>query len=241
MKIDILTLFPHIFNGYLSESIMKRAQEAGVIEIAVHNLRDWTTDKHKTVDDTPYGGGPGMVLKVDVIDRALADLRSQATGDRLQVILLTPQGQPFTQGVAQVLSQTDHLILVAGHYEGFDERVRALVDQEISIGDYILTGGELPALVITDAVARLLPGALGTDASSDEESFSIQHPEFGMLLEYPHYTRPETYTPMSRPELGELTVPARLTSGDHGKIAEWRLAQSRERTTARRPDLKPKA
>lgn len=246
MKIDILTLFPKMFDGFLSESIIARGLKAGYFSIATHYLRDWAADKHGTVDEPPYGGGPGMVLKVDVIDRALLDLREKRKEKREKpgvksmpyVILMTPQGAPFTQGKAQELSQKEHLILIAGHYEGFDERVRALVDEEISIGDYVLTGGELPAMVVTDAVVRLLPGVLGDEASPHEESFSSTlTPEPYTLLEYPHYTRPESYTPLSRPELGELTVPEILTSGHHAKIEEWRKAQALEKTKLRRPDL----
>ena len=259
MKIDILTLFPEMFVGPFSESILKRAQTKGLITIYVHNLRDWAIDKHRMVDDSPYGGGPGMVLKVDVIDRALFDLKSKVKSQKLKVkvtsqklsrpwvILLTPQGKSFTQQLAQTLAKKDHLILIAGHYEGFDERVRSLVDEEISIGDYVLTGGELPAMVVADAVTRLLPGVLGKDISSDEESFSlVEHSPNKLtkfkthgapLLEYPHYTRPESYRPTSRPKLGTLSVPELLKSGHHAEITKWRQAEALKRTQHRRPDL----
>lgn len=230
MKFDVLTLFPEMFTGIIDSSILGRARKTGLIDVALHNLRDWATDKHGTVDDAPYGGGPGMVLKVDVVDRALADLNQADTG---HVILLTPQGKPLKQADAQALSQRDRLILIAGHYEGYDERIRQLVDQEVSIGDYILTGGELGAMVIIDAVSRLLPGVLGKDESSSDESFSLA----GCLLEYPHYTRPETYTPTSRPEQGPLSVPDVLTSGHHAEITKWRLEQARQKTRRQRPDL----
>ena len=177
MTFTILTLFPDMIRPFLEQSILGRAAQAGTITVQLHNLRDWATDKHHTVDDTPYGGGAGMVLKVDVIDHALAELRTPTT----TVILLTPSGKRFTQEVARTLADTDKdVLLIAGHYEGFDERVRMLVDQEISVGDFVLTGGELPAAIVVDAVARLLPNVLGNPASPQEESFSVDHP-----LEYP--------------------------------------------------------
>ncbi|MBI4022743.1 tRNA (guanosine(37)-N1)-methyltransferase TrmD [Candidatus Berkelbacteria bacterium] len=226
MKFAILTLFPEMLEPFLHGSILGRAIEQGVIEIELCNLRDWATDKHKSVDDTPYGGGPGMVLRVDVIDRALAELKSKVKGQRSKVILLTPQGQQFTQATAEQLVTDDRdLILIAGHYEGFDERVRSIVDRELSIGDYVLTGGELPAAVVVDAVARLLPGVLNPESLKDE-SFSTKS---SITLEYPHYTRPDSYTPISQ-QLGELTVPDILKSGDHQKIAAWRLNEARKRT-----------
>ncbi len=235
MKIDILTLFPKMFNGFLEESILARGQKAGYFEVRLHQLRDWATDAHRTVDDSPYGGGPGMVIKVDVVDRALAELKEMRKQSP-HVILLSPQGKRFSQALAQQLTQKHHLILIAGHYEGFDERVRSLVDDEISIGDYVLTGGELPAMVVTDAVVRLLPGVLGKDASSHEESFSeLQSPQ--RLLEYPQYTRPEKYLPASRRDLGKMAVPNILKSGHHAAIIKWRFDQARQRTQQRRPDL----
>lgn len=255
MKFTILTLFPDMITPLISTSILGRAIGDGVIEVDVRNLRDWaTSDAHRTVDDSPYGGGPGMVMRVDIIDRAMHDLRSQKSEVRSSLpttILLTPQGERFTQPIAEQLAddQTD-LILIAGHYEGFDERIRALVDRQISIGDFVLTGGEIPAVAIVDAVTRLLPGVLA-EGSAAEESHSLKmeaqpfdssiRESFGSaqvnqsqwrLIEYPHYTRPETYTPQSRP-LGELTVPDVLRSGNHAQIAAWRRQQAYERTVRR--------
>ena len=221
MKIDIITLFPKLFDSVFSESLIKRAQTKKIAAIKIHNLRDWSIDKYKTVDDKPFGGGPGMVLKVDVLDRAISGLRSKIPDPR--IILLTPQGQTFNQKIAQRLSSYKNLILICGHYEGYDERIRTLVDEEISIGDYVLTGGEIPAMVIADAVVRLLPGVVGKEASLLEESFSQN------LLEYPQYTRPEKYKNMS--------VPPILLSGNHAEIKKWREEQSKARTKMRRPDL----
>lgn len=221
MQIDIITLFPKMFSGPFDESIIKRAQNNGILDIKLHQLRDFTTDKHKTVDDSPYGGGSGMVLKVDVLDSALKKIKNQ--GPKALVILLTPQGKLLKQSIARELAVYERLILVCGHYEGFDERIRDLVDQEISIGDYVLTGGELPAMVLTDAITRLIPGVLGEEKSSVEESH-----ENG-LLEYPQYTRPESYNGQS--------VPSELLSGNHKLINDWRHAQAKERTSLRRPDL----
>jgi tRNA (guanine37-N1)-methyltransferase len=227
MRIDIITLFPDMFTGPLTESIIKRAQNNNLLSINLHQLRDYALDKHGTVDDSPYGGGAGMVLKVDVMDNCLQSVIEKARADGITTephkILLTPQGQVFKQQAAKELAQEEWLILIAGHYEGFDERIRSLVDAEISLGDFVLTGGELPAMVIVDAVARLLTGVLGKEASHQEESH-----ENG-LLEYPHYTRPEDYD--------GKTVPDILKSGDHKKIATWRLEQSQARTKQRRPDL----
>lgn len=272
MKIDILTLFPDMLTPFVDTSIIGRAHKAGAFEIHLHQVRKWAIDKHRTTDDTPYGGGPGMLLKVDVIDRALVELKSSQNSvispdaqagvplrrdsqkkqdssishklvAKSYVVLMTPQGRLFTQAIARELSQKDHLILVAGHYEGFDERVRELVDDEISIGDYVLTGGELPALVITDAVLRLLPNVLGKDASSHEESFStlgignweLQAPQ--RLLEYPHYTRPDTFTPTSISKPKPLSVPDILKSGHHAEIEKWRLSEALKKTKKRRPEL----
>ena len=217
MKIDIITLFPQLFDSVFSQSLMARAQKQKIAHITIHNLRDFSVDKYKTVDDKPFGGGPGMVLKVDVLDRALQSLPAGYK------ILLTPQGKPFNQPLAQKLSQQKHLILICGHYEGYDERIRTLVDEEISIGDYVLTGGEIPAMVIVDSVVRLLPGVIGKEESLKEESFSAGQ------LEYPQYTRPEEYKNMS--------VPPVLLSGNHAAIAKWRSEQSKLRTKLRRPDL----
>ncbi|KAB2661522.1 MAG: tRNA (guanosine(37)-N1)-methyltransferase TrmD [Verrucomicrobia bacterium] len=220
MKIDVITLFPGMFTGPLDESIIKRARAEGRLELVIHNLRDYTHDRHKTVDDKPFGGGPGMLLKPEPIFEAVENLAR----DETKVILLGPIGRPFTQAIARELSEEKHLLFLCGSYEGFDERVREqLVDDELSIGDYVLTNGNLPAMVIIDAVARLLPGVLGDDESSHEESFS------NGLLEYPHYTRPAEYRGMKVPEI--------LLSGHHAQIAAWREEQSRRRTQERRPDL----
>ena len=226
MRIDILTIFPEMFAGPFDQSIIKRAKDKKLVTIKIHNLRDWTKDKHKTVDDKPFGGGAGMVMKVDVVDSALRSLKRKknppAGGEKRKIILLTPQGKNFNQLLAQKLSKQQHLILICGHYEGFDERIRCLVDEEISIGDYILTGGEIPAMTIVDAVVRLIPGVIEAE-SLHEESFSSG------LLEYPQYTRPEIYKKMK--------VPAVLLSGNHEKINKWRQEKAKKRTLSRRPDL----
>ena len=220
MKIDVLTLFPGMFAGPLDESIVGRARETGRLELRIHNLRDYTHDRHRTVDDRPFGGGPGMVLKPEPVFEAVEAL----AGAETRVILLTPSGRRFDQSVARELAQLPHLLLLCGSYEGVDERVQeALVDDELSIGDYVLTNGALPAMVMIDAVTRLLPGVLGDDASSLDESFSHG------LLEYPQYTRPA--------EFRGVPVPAVLLSGNHAEIARWRAEQSRLRTAGRRPDL----
>ena len=224
MKIEVLTLFPAMFAGPLDESIIKRARESGRLEFKLHNLRDWTSDRHKTVDDRPFGGGPGMLLKPEPLFAAVESLRREKT----RVILLSPGGRRFDQQVARELAQETDLLLVTGHYEGFDERVReALADDELSIGDYVLTNGALPAMIVIDAVTRLLPGALGDDDSSRDESFSHG------LLEYPQYTRPADFRGM--------TVPEMLLSGNHAEIAKWRREQAEQRTAARRPDLLQRA
>ncbi len=223
MRIDILTLFPEMFTGPLTESIVKRAVAGGRVEIVLHQLRDYAPDKHGTVDDSPYGGGVGMVLKVDVIDRAISAITVQTGLGKPFIVLLTPQGQPFRQATAHDLSKKESIIFICGHYEGFDERVRSLVDYELSIGDYVLTGGELAAMVVADAVIRLLPGALGKDESSQNESY-----EHG-LLDYPQYTRPADYK--------EMAVPSVLLHGDHAMIRQWRHEMSKKRTAERRPDL----
>ena len=220
MQIDIITLFPDIFFGPLAESIIGRAVKSGLVKINTVNLRDYTHDERGTVDDKPYGGGPGMLMKAEPLFEAIEDIKTEKS----LVILTSPQGQSFNQQMAGELKDHEHLIFVCGHYEGVDERVRTtLIDKEISIGDYILTSGNLAAMVMTDAIVRLLPGALGCDASSEDESFSRG------LLEYPQYTRP--------PEFRGMKVPEILLSGDHGKIAQWRKAQSETRTRSRRPDL----
>jgi tRNA (guanine37-N1)-methyltransferase len=225
MKIDVVTLFPGMFAGPLDESIIQRGRAAGLLDLKIHNLRDYTKDRHRTVDDKPFGGGPGMLLKPEPLFEAVESLATGAS----HVILLSPAGRKFNQGIARELSARPHLLLLCGSYEGFDERVREhLADDEISIGDYVLTNGALPAMVVIDAVVRLLPGVLGDDSSSQEESFSND------LLEYPHYTRPADYRGWKVPEV--------LTSGNHAEIGKWREEQARLRTVNRRPDLlgKPK-
>ncbi len=220
MRIDVLTLFPGMFLGPLDESIIKRAREAGLLDLRVHQLRDYAHDRHRTVDDRPFGGGPGMLLKPEPIFEAVETLANPRT----HVILLSPGGRPFTQSIARELAQKPELLLISGHYEGFDERVReCLADDELSIGDYVLTNGSLPAMVIIDAVTRLLPGVLGHAESMEDESFSQG------LLEYPQYTRPAEFRGMKVPEV--------LLSGNHAQIARWRNEQAQQRTTERRPDL----
>lgn len=225
MRIDIITLFPEIFEGFVGHSIVGRAIKADKLEVVTHNLRDYSDDKYKSVDDRPYGGGPGMVLRFDILLKALRGVESRIKhqDSRIKKILLTPQGQVYKQRMALELSQEENLILICGHYEGFDERIRQYCDMEISIGDYVLTGGEIPAMVLSDSVARLLPGALGDDASSHDESHSEG------LLEYPQYTRPEEYEGKK--------VPGVLLGGNHGVIEEWRKEQAVLRTKQRRPDL----
>jgi tRNA (guanine37-N1)-methyltransferase len=222
MKIDVLTLFPEMFAGPLDVSIVQRARAAGLLDLRICNLRDYTHDRHKTVDDKPFGGGPGMVLKPEPLFEAVGHLADERT----HVILLTPDGRTFSQAVAAELARREHLLLICGSYEGVDERVReSLVDEEMSIGDYVLTNGGLPAMVLIDAVTRLLPGALGDDESARDESFSHG------LLEYPHYTRPADFRGMKVPEI--------LLSGHHAEIEKWRAEQARLRTAQRRPDLLP--
>jgi len=215
MKIDILTIFPSMFTGPFDTSMLKKAQDNGIVKINIHDLRQWAIDKHKSVDDKPYGGGPGMVLRVDVIYNALESLKKK--GKKTKVILLSPQGPVFTQKKAKELAKIKHLILLAGHYEGFDERIHEyLVDEELSIGNYVLTGGEIPAMVITDAIVRLLPGVLKEEAK-ENESFAK-----GNNLDYPVYTRPEEF-------LG-WKVPKILLTGDHKKISEWRKEKAKEKS-----------
>jgi len=224
MKIDILTLFPKMFDGFLTESLISRAIKNRLIKIKIWDLRKFSRDKHQTVDDRPYGGGPGMVLRIDIVARALQNLKKLQTKNyKLKTILLTPQGKTFNQRKALSLSRLSNLILICGHYEGFDERIRRLVDLEISIGDFVLTGGEIPAQTVIDAVVRLIPGVVGKEESLKEESFSQN------LLEYPQYTRPENFRGQK--------VPSVLLSGDHQKIAAWRKNQSLKKTHQQRPDL----
>jgi len=225
MHIDILTLFPDMFAGPFKESIIKRARERQLVTIAIHNLRDYAFDKHKIVDDYSYGGGPGMVLKPEPI---FAAVEAISGGQDFPRILLTPQGRLLRQEVVQELARLERMLLICGRYEGVDERVRQhLVTNEISVGDYILSGGELPAMVIVDAVVRLLPGALGSEESALEDS------HIGGLLEYPQYTRP--------PVFRGWEVPAVLLSGNHAEIAKWRRVQSLLRTLERRPELLERA
>ena len=220
LRIQILTIFPRICESMLRESILKRAQEKGLASLEAVDLRAWTTDKHRTTDDTPYGGGPGMVMKIEPIARALDALRGEGT----RVLLMSPQGRPFDQRLAEAYSRERHLILVAGHYEGVDQRVADhLVDDEISIGDYVLTNGALAALVVTDAIVRLIPGVLGDEGSALEDSFTTG------ILDYPHYTRPESFR--------GWTVPEVLLSGNHAAIEAWRKQRALEITKQRRPDL----
>ena len=224
MKIEILTLFPGMFEGVFGESMIKIARKKGKVDIKVHNLRKWTHDRHKTADDKPFGGGPGMVMKVEPVDRALEEIKEKCAGaGKPTVILLTPQGRLFDQSLAKQLADMEHIVMVCGHYEGFDERIRSFADMEICVGDYILTCGEIPAMAVCDAVIRLIPGVLGDDESVLSESFSDG------LLEYPHYTRPAEYKGMKVPEV--------LLSGDHKKIEKWRRDEALARTTERRPDL----
>ena len=216
MRIDILTIFPEMFSGPFEESMVKRAREDGKVEIKIHNLRDWSEDKHKSVDDRPYGGGAGMVMRVDIIDRALGDLKLKMKNEKCKVVLMSAKGKKYTQQDAKAYTQLEQLILIAGHYEGVDERVaKFLVDEELRIGDYVLTGGELPAMVVVDSVVRLLPGVLGNEKSVKEES----HSEPG-YLEYPQYTRPEEYKGWKVPEV--------LLGGNHAEIEKWRGENSKK-------------
>ena len=220
MRIDVLTLFPAMLDGFLSESMLGRAQEAKLLEIKVHNLRDWATDKHHTTDDRPFGGGAGMVLKCEPVFAAIEQV--QTPGCRR--IYLTPDGTPLSPALALELSQQKHLVLLSGHYEGIDQRIREkVIDQEISIGDYVLTNGTLAAAVVIDALARFIPGVLGEEKSLTTESFTSK------LLDFPQYTRPAAYRGMSVPEV--------LLSGNHGEIEKWRHAQQVEKTQSVRPDL----
>ncbi len=222
MRIDVITIFPPLLAGAFEHSIIKRARDRGIVELQVHDLRDYTDDRHRTVDDYPYGGGAGMVMKPEPWFRAVETLRSQDNPGR--TVLLTPQGQRLDQALARRLAREDRLIILCGRYEGVDERVREhLVDEEISIGDYVLSGGEPAAVVLVDALVRLQPGALGSPRSTVEESFNDG------LLEYPQYTRP--------PEFRGWRVPDVLLSGDHGAVERWRRERQIERTRARRPDL----
>ena len=224
MKIDVLTLFPRIFNGPLTESIIKRAVKRGLVKIKIHNLRDFTKDRHRTCDDKPFGGGPGMVMKPDPIFEAVEYVKKLNKVKRPRIILLSPQGRRLNQALLKKFSRRKCLIIICGHYEGVDERVRKyLITDEVSIGDYITTGGELPATVLIDSVIRLIPGVLGNKDSSILESFQ------NSLLEYPQYTRPAVYRKMK--------VPAELLSGNHAAIARWRHNEAIKKTKNKRPDL----
>jgi tRNA (guanine37-N1)-methyltransferase len=235
MQFEVFTLLPEIFPPYLESSILNRARQKGLIDVRVHNIRDYTHDKHHTADDTPYGGGGGMVMKPEPVFEAIESVLGLATppsdpapASNIPIILLTPQGRVFTQRVAEELSRHEHIVLLCGRYEGVDERIREhLVTDEISIGDYVLTGGELPALMIIDAVSRLLPGVLGDPTGAEDDSHSMG------LLEYPHYTKP--------PEFRGWKVPDVLASGNHAKIDKWRREQALTRTFNKRPDMLEKA
>ncbi|MCG2361366.1 tRNA (guanosine(37)-N1)-methyltransferase TrmD [Staphylococcus epidermidis] len=221
MKIDYLTLFPEMFEGVLNHSILKRAQDKGIINVNTINFRDYSVNKHNQVDDYPFGGGQGMVLKPEPVFNAMEDINRN---EQTRVILMCPQGRPLTQEIAQELSEAKHIVFICGHYEGYDERIRKhLVTDEISMGDYVLTGGELPAMTMTDAIVRLIPGVLGNQASHQDDSFSDG------LLEFPQYTRPREYKNMSVPEV--------LLSGNHAHIDQWRHEQKLIRTYEKRPDL----
>ena len=223
MRIDVLTLFPEAFENILEVSIVRRAREKGLFEVVLSNIRDFALDNYNSVDDKPYGGGPGMVMMCQPILDCLEQVETNEPRKGRR-IMLSPQGQPFSQDLARELAQEERLILIAGRYEGFDERIRIVLQpMEISIGDYVLSGGEIPAMVIIDAVARLLPGALGDERSAEQESFAAG------LLEYPQYTRPEVFRGLGVPEV--------LLSGHHAKIEEWRNRQAQQRTRQRRPDL----
>lgn len=222
IKFNIITLFPDTIKSLTDYSILGRAIKSGIIEVRIYNLRDFGIGAYKQVDDTPYGGGAGMVLKVDVLDKAIAKVKKENKGTH--VVLLTPKGEKYSQNLATGLSKKKNITLVCGHYEGFDERVRKLVDAEISTGDYILTGGEIAAALVVDSVSRLIPGVLGRNESVKEESF-----ENG-LLEYPHYTNPREYKGMKVPDI--------LLSGNHAEIEKWRKKKAEEVTKRRRPDLK---
>jgi tRNA (guanine37-N1)-methyltransferase len=220
LKITILTIFPAVCHAVFAESILARAVDKGLADLRAADLRDWTSDRHRTVDDTPYGGGPGMVMKIEPIDLALADLRSPKS----KTILLSPQGRKFSDSIARELAREEELILLSGHYEGIDQRVADhLVDEEISIGDYVLTSGVLPALVVTDAVVRLIPGVLGDADSAAQDSFAAG------ILDHPHYTRPADYKGWKVPEV--------LLGGNHAVIDKWRHEAALEATRRRRPDL----
>ena len=222
MKIDILTLFPKMFKGPFDESIIKRAQEKKLVEIKIHNLRQWAKDKRKTVDDRPFGGGTGMILMIEPIYKALKELKTKKS----KVVLLDPRGKVFNQKKAYQWAQSEHLIFICGHYEGIDERIREnLIDEEVSIGDYVLTGGELPTMIVLDTIIRLVPGVLIKPEATQLESFS----KLESLLEYPQYTRPADFKGWKVPEI--------LLSGNHQKVEKWKITKAKEVTKKNRPDL----
>lgn len=218
LEFHVVTIFPEMFESPFAHSIIRRGQDSGALRIDIHNLRDFTHDKHRMTDDTPYGGGPGMVMKVEPLVEAIEAVRGNGP-----VLLMSPQGERFSQKMAQELAKEERLTIVCGRYEGFDERVRPFVDREISIGDYILTGGEIAAMAVIDSVSRLVPGVLGESESLNEETFSDS------LIEYPHYTRPDSFRGMDVPEV--------LLSGNHEVIRKWRRREAIKRTLERRPDL----
>lgn len=218
MRFDIITIFPRIFDSYLNEGILKRAQAGGAISIKAHDLRDWTEDKHRSVDDTPYGGGAGMVMKIEPIYKALHDLKLRAKTDQSKIVLLSAKGKTWNQQLAKKYAKLDQVTFICGRYEGVDERVTKLIDEEVSIGDYVLTGGELGALVMIDSIARLLPGVLGNAESAVQESHSTPG-----MLEYPQYTRPEVFELDGKKQ----RVPKVLLSGNHAEIEKWRQSKSK--------------
>jgi tRNA (guanine37-N1)-methyltransferase len=225
MRFDVLTLFPEMFQGYLGQSLLKRAIEAGLVEVHLHNIRDWTHDKHNRVDDRPFGGGPGMVMMVEPVVECVETVRSQSPNPG-QLVMLTPQGKRLEQEMVERLAQNQRILLLCGRYEGFDERIRVVLDPaEISVGDFVLNGGEVAAMVMIDAIIRLVPGVLGHEDSSTQDSFSGE----GRLLDFAQYTRPREYR--------GLEVPPVLLSGDHEEIARWREDNRQERTRQRRADL----
>ncbi len=224
MRISILTLFPEMFRGPFDVSIIGRAQKKHAVDIHMVNLRDYATGAYKSVDDHPYGGGIGMILRVDVVDRAISAIKKTDLSQKIHTVLLDPSGVPYKEKDAQRLTTYTHLILVCAHYEGVDERIRGLVDEEISVGDYILTGGELPAMIVTDSIVRLIPGVLTKKEATVDESFGPSG-----ILEYPQYTRPDTYK--------KQKVPSILLSGNHAEIHSWRKREAQKRTKIRRPDL----
>lgn len=231
IAVSIITLFPEFIDQYAGFGIIARAIKNKLLKISAVNLRRFAIDKRGTVDDRPYGGGLGMVLRPDVVIKAINKLRGRPSTKKTRVVLMTPQGKPFTQAIARKLSTYDHIVFVSGRYEGFDERVRKFVDEEISIGDYVLMGGELPALVITEAVLRLVPGVLGKDDSADKESFTES------MLEFPQYTKPEVLEVKVNGKVKKMPVPKVLLSGHHLNIEKWRVEEAISRTQKRRPDL----